>query len=107
MEVIKQVESSEESVRKKFVTRVKRLGDSGYIMNTEHFRKITGSGCNNLWEIKLVSDQLRYFVYYDFDKRDKAVIFDWVKKTEKNMPQNTYKTICKKMKMLSFHQKGE
>jgi hypothetical protein len=44
MEVIKQIESVKESVKKKIFNRVKLLGDHGYIKNTEQFRKIEGSG---------------------------------------------------------------
>jgi len=103
MEVIKQIESVKESVKKKIFNRIKLLGDHGYIKNTEQFRKIEGSGCDNLWEIKLVSDGLRYFVYYDYDLRDKAVIFGWIKKTEDKVPKDTYKKFCKKMKELDFN----
>jgi hypothetical protein len=103
MKIMEQIESAKDSVKKKLFNRIKRLGDFGYINNTEQFRKIEGSGCENLWEIKLVSDGIRYFVYYDYDLRDKAVIFGEIKKTEKKVPKDAYKKFCKKMKELNFH----
>ena len=102
MDIIEHIKSTKESVKKKLFNRVKRLGDFGYIKNIEQFRKIEGPDCENLWEIKLISENIRYFVYYDCDLRDKAVIFGWIKKTENNLPKNTYKNFCQKMKELSF-----
>jgi hypothetical protein len=90
-----------EQVQKKLINRVKMLGDFGFIRNETQFKKIKSSRCDNLYEIILLSEQLRFFCY--FMPKDKVVVFDSIVKKKDRLPQSVYERICKKMLDLNLN----